>query len=353
MVTLPITLPKEGLRIGLISDTHLHIWRKHNKFFSHIEDAFNVFYDECKKRKVNLIVHCGDLFHAKEIVTAEGLLRTNKLIAKLSTLCPIVIITGNHDIVAKDNSEFNLINNYVHFNNVYVVAEPTIINYSTPLYLVPYYRNIVDVLSSIKFKKDSFFFGHFGVRTFDIHSNEYINNTIGDVNPTSLSQFKQCFLGHYHGYQQKENICYVSAPFQSVYGDEHYPHGFVFCDVDSNTHEFVSNEHTPRFITVEFKKTELQKLLGVKQHYIRLMLTKKVSAEQLVKIRYKLMENNYEVKIVSQINTDVKIATCKDWSKIAFETTENLLQNVLTTMEEQKQLPEGYSKEYLLGVLGV
>lgn len=343
--------------VAFISDTHLNVWRKQNKFFTHVADAFQVFIDECKQRNVDLIVHAGDLFHAKEIVTTEGLLRTNAIISELSKICEVIIIPGNHDIVSKDNVEINLASNYIHFDNVYVLNEPSYITLfdKTKMYFMPFYRNIAEKIVEQTFDKDSFFVGHFGVKTFKVNENsgDYANDIAGDITAELLKDFKHCFLGHYHGYQSHDNISYISSPFQASFGDECSKHGFLFCDFGNDTCEFVENKHTPIFITVEFKKSDLKKILGISNHYIRIIVRKEVPQDLLLKIKYKLLERNFDVIIKNNIDNAIQIASSKDWTEIIFEDTETLFNNYLDYLVEQKNLPEGYSKDQLLDKVGI
>ena len=73
----------------------------------------------------------------------------------------------------------------------------------------------------------------------------------------------------------------------------------------------------------------------------------------LLKIKYKLLERNFDVIIKNNIDNAIQIASSKDWTEIIFEDTETLFNNYLDYLVEQKNLPEGYSKDQLLDKVGI
>jgi DNA repair exonuclease SbcCD nuclease subunit len=339
-------------KIAMIADMHFNIFQKNNKFFYHMEAMMQNFMDICIKEQVDAIFILGDIFDTKNTVNTDGLIKVNNMFNAMSRICPVVLLPGNHDLAYFNQSEINLPANYRYYENIIVVDTP--MEYKTKDYhfiFLPFYNDISDKLKGIMklcdFEKRKVnLFSHFGVTTFKVH--EYAGGSINDapVSNTSLKKFNKVYLGHYHGYQSNKNITYVSSPLQSKHGDELSSHGFVIYDMATNTHKFIDNEITPKFITYELNKTNAMEMLTLENHYIRIRVTKKVSKELLVTLRQKLMEKNFEVKIIMDLVDQIKLASIKGWSEITFQDDETLITNFLNKLEQENGLP--FNKNNLL-----
>lgn len=354
------TIKTTHLKVGMIADTHFNIWQKSNRFFSHIEDMFNNFFKICKDEKVDIVFIAGDLFDAKQTVSTDGLIRVNKMIAQMAELCPVVIIPGNHDMAYLENAEINLASNYKRHENIVVIDKPASVKFSGYThFFLPYSNNINLKIQELKkyiekFPKEKhLLISHFGVIGFKVHeySSDYANASAGEILTSDLAGFHHVFLGHYHGYQNRENITYISAPLQSRHGDEKSKHGFVTFDYKTSKHKFHVNENTPQFVTFNLTKVNAQKMLKLKNHYIRIKINKKVSKELLIKLRRKLMKNNFEIKTLIDIPEDVKFATIKGWKEIKFHDAESLIISYLKGLEKNKELK--YNRKKLLSHIGI
>jgi len=138
---------------------------------------------------------------------------------------------------------------------------------------------------------------------------------------------------------------------QSRHGDEKSKHGFVVFDTKSREHTFFENKRTPRFITYELTKDNVNRMLGLKNHYIRIMVKKKVSKELIVALKRKLMKNNFEVKVIMDIPKEAKFSAISGWKEIVFHDAESLLVGFLDGLEEQGALK--FNKKNLLAHLGI
>ena len=349
---------KSNSKIGLIADTHLSISFKNNDFLKHMKNMFKEFKDLCIKEKVDLIIIAGDLFHAKASVNTTALIETNNILQDLSQVCPLIIIPGNHDIPYLDNPEINLASNYKYYDAIEVIEYPSYFKLNDYYFIfLPYETNINKVINKVteefNFNKKVNLFGHFGCTTFKVHeySSEKVNNISAQVSFASLKNFNKVFLGHYHGYQTKKNVTYISAPLQSKHGDELSKHGFVIYDLKQNNHKFYNNKTTPRFITYELSKQSAKEMLDLKDYYIRIYVRKKVSKELIVALRQKLMKNNYEVKVIIDIQDITKLPSMKGFKEIIFNDDETLITNFLSQLEKRGELL--YKKKDLLKHLDI
>jgi len=349
---------KKSLNIGLISDTHFAVHRKINIFHKHMVDAADEFITQCEKHNVDFIVHCGDLFDTKMEIATTGLIKTNDLINKISSKFPIMILPGNHDFAYKENNQFNLASNYKHQYNVTIFEEYEKLYFAgsnTTLHFLPYHDKPREAIKKITVDKkhQNVLFGHMGVLGFAVHAyaSRVANQVSAQIKQKTVAKFDQVFLGHYHGYQSKNNVTYVSAPLQSRHGDEKSKHGFVFWNTAKEKHVFTENTHTPQFKTFDLTKSNAQKMLQLKDHYIRMVIKKKVSKDLLIALRRKLLKKNYEVKEKFEFIDDMKLAVIDGWKDFVIKDPDSFIMNYIEILEEQDELP--YDKTELLRLLDI
>ncbi len=346
-------------KVGMIADTHFNIWRRGNRFFSHIEEMFDGFSSMCDSEGVDAVYVLGDLFDAKQTVTTDGLTRVNRMIGAMADRRPVVIVPGNHDMAYLDMADVNLASNYRRHENVVVIDRPVALEAFGGLQVfVPYSLDVRSVIADAaklvgNAQGSHSLFGHFGVAGFKVHeySSDFVNSQAAQVAVQDLSAFDRVFLGHYHGYQSSGNVTYVSAPLQSRHGDEASMHGFVAFDYATGGHKFHDNPSTPRFVTYELTKENAQRMLGLRNHYIRIKVTKKVSKDLLVALRRRLMKSNFEVKIDADLPNEAKFAAMKGWKDIKFHDAESLIVAYLRGLEDTGELK--YDRARLLSHIGI
>jgi predicted MPP superfamily phosphohydrolase len=88
-----------------LSDIHIRLTSRHVEY----EKVFNRTYKKIKKLKTNksLIVLTGDIVHSKNKLTPQCVDITYNFIKKLSKICHVVLILGNHDTNLKNKEEID------------------------------------------------------------------------------------------------------------------------------------------------------------------------------------------------------------------------------------------------------
>ncbi len=101
-ITLSPTSTKPFKAIIHLADLHIRSGDIYRSKYTLYESTFNRLIERvCKERHIEsqecLTVIAGDVFHYKNEADSTGIQLFNHLIGKLSMLCPIAIIQGNHD----------------------------------------------------------------------------------------------------------------------------------------------------------------------------------------------------------------------------------------------------------------
>ena len=102
------------MKIAHISDTHIHNTKEHSLY----RVIFDELYKVLKSKKVDCIVHTGDVYHNKVNLSPEAFNLAGEFFNNLANIAPTFCILGNHDCLMSNSSRLdsispleNLINN--------------------------------------------------------------------------------------------------------------------------------------------------------------------------------------------------------------------------------------------------
>jgi DNA repair exonuclease SbcCD nuclease subunit len=355
---LDLLKSKESITIGMISDTHFAIYKSDNIFFIHLIDTIANFIELCEERKVDLVIHTGDVCDTKDVITTEGLFKTNEQLFRVAERFPVIMLPGNHDYCYAENNQISLPSNYKKHNNIFVVEEAEELVFPTTkvvFHFLPYYKNPIPLIDAIKIKKKykNIFFGHLGIYGFKVHeyATNYANELASQITKDYFKKFDEVYLGHYHNYQHADNIAYVSAPLQSRHGDEQGKHGFIFKNTSEDDYEFVENNKSPQFQSVVLTKENLPEILKITNKYLRVYIKQKLNKETIIALRKRLTKNNYDVKLDIDIQDNKKLAVISGWKDFVLKDPDHLIIKYFDFLEEEGQLP--YDKKELLKLLEI
>jgi hypothetical protein len=175
-----------------LSDIHI---RSGNKNQSRFIEYLNVakqfmndlnFYNKLYKFNINknaLVVITGDIFHHKNTIESSGISLFTYLIKNISSICPIILIMGNHDYKQENSDEVDLISSLINnsnYKNIYYLQKTGVYQYNNILF------GMVSLLDTLE-KGDTS-----GV-TKDLINFPNIN----DYNINNINKFIK--IGLYHG----------------------------------------------------------------------------------------------------------------------------------------------------------
>ena len=185
----------------------------------------------------NDVIILGDIFDGKEIIKGRCLNLLYKLL--IHSNLKFTFVVGNHDLYFLREKEHAL-EVFKSLKNVSIVDSLCLLN---GLYLLPYthdLNNFRKILSTIP--KTCTLIGHQGISGFD-YGTGYICND--DLTTEDFKDFTLVVMGHFHSYQQKNNIVYLGTPFTHSFGE-------------SNTDKYIAtlNEKTNeiKLIPTNFRK---------------------------------------------------------------------------------------------------
>ena len=128
MITLKTNL-KSVSKIVHFSDVHVRILARHQEY----REVFEKLYKSINEVKNNstIIVICGDIMHSKLDMSPELIMLSSEFFTKLSEICPLVIIPGNHDLQLNNKNRLDALSpiisnlkNTFPFCSSYATIEP-------------------------------------------------------------------------------------------------------------------------------------------------------------------------------------------------------------------------------------
>lgn len=318
--------------IGFLSDLHVKLYKKNSNFLKHIIKSIDDFSDICIERKVKYVFILGDVFHLKDTVAVEAQHEALFALRKIMTRFPTYMIPGNHDILSKGDAKINGLSIFRDSCNFYDDYNFVDLD-SYRFHLLPYFNDeiILNKIKEVQFHKTykNILCTHLGLKGFNLdngHEDIYSEldvNSLGD-------DFHRIFSGHYHAFQSKGKVTYVSSPYESHFGDEG-DHGWTFYDLQKDEIEFVPNLNSPRFITFELTSNNMKKINEIKSSFIKLLIKKNIDSSLLIQYREKLLKNgNFDVFFEWDIaKSSQKIAVAKDWETIVSSNPEDILKSYI------------------------
>jgi len=341
MITLKTNL-KSVSKIVHFSDVHVRILARHQEY----REVFEKLYKSINEVKNNstIIVICGDIMHSKLDMSPELIMLSSEFFTKLSEICPLVIIPGNHDLQLNNKNRLdalspiisNLKNERIYYlkeGGVYKFANITLVHMS--IFDEPEnYIKAKDINSNIKI---ALFHGvvsqaknNFGY----IFSNEKINiNTFKDFDIT--------LLGDIHLVQDlSKNIKYSGSLIAQSHAETN-KHGYVLWDLNKKISEFIEIENDYGFHTIEIKNNIIPDL-------------KEISKKPRLRLNIYNSDNTKINEIISEIKqkyspielTINKIYDSKNANK---DTVDKINVNDLQNVEYQNELIEEFlNKKYKL-----
>lgn len=213
----------------------------------------------------NDCIWLGDMLDTKEVVRSKCLNAYYKYF-KTSKLKHYILV-GNHDwhnLECKDHSLQPL----KALPNVTVIDT---ICYVDGLFFIPYFHDIgrfKQELTAYGMMKDpkGILIMHQGVVGFD-YGNGFLEKE--GLQMKDLEQFKLVISGHFHTFQNKENLVYLGTPFTHAFGETHYTKYLGVLNEETLDLDLVETQF-PKHITATVNANERDNASGL----LEMMLNK-------------------------------------------------------------------------------
>jgi len=241
-------------KILIIGDTHLGLGYPNSvdKWFKVHREYFEDFLLPLVQKELtkdDIIVHCGDLFDNRSVVPINILNYAQDLLEKLSKICHIHILIGNHDLYTKSTNDINTVKLYKYIPNITVYEEPTKIDFfGKSILMLPWVEKKKDQVETLKkFSGCDYIFCHSDLNGAKMHLTSVAHKNADKIDVDEFSGYKNVYSGHIHILQVTKNFTFVGNNFEMDRNDTDNQKGIFIIDTILDEERFVPNNISPRY----------------------------------------------------------------------------------------------------------
>ena len=268
-------------KILLIGDTHLGLGypNKLEHYFKVSQEYFEKFLFPLvnKLTKDDIIVHLGDLFDNRNIVPINILNYAQSILERMSKICPVHVIIGNHDIYNKSDNEVNALKAYNYMPNVHVYETTTKINFNgKDILLMPWVESRTEQVELLKqYSGCDYLFCHSDLNGAKMHLTSVGHRNSDKIDVEDFTGFKHVYSGHIHLVQKNKNFTFVGSIHEMDRNDIDNQKGIFILDTNKDAELFVPNNISPKFKKIYVNKEEDIELLseGITKDWIDLFVS--------------------------------------------------------------------------------
>lgn len=250
-------------KILVIGDTHLGLGYPNSvdKWFKVHQEYFEKFLLPLVKKELSendIIIHCGDLFDNRSVVPINILNYAQDLLEKLSKICPIHILIGNHDLYTKASNDVNTVKLYKYIPNITVYEEPTKIEFcGKSILMLPWVERKQDQIDVLKkFKSADYLFCHSDLNGAKMHLTSVAHKNNDKIDVEEFSGYKNVYSGHIHILQVTKNFTFVGNNFEMDRNDINNQKGIFILDVITEEENFIPNNISPKYKKIYIRTQE-------------------------------------------------------------------------------------------------
>ena len=244
-------------KIAHLADTHIRNLKYHDEY----RLVFRKLYEDLKKKKPDIIVHCGDIAHTKTQLSPEYFAMTSEFLYNLAEIAPTYIILGNHDGNLKNAARQDAITpivNALGHKSLHLLKNSGETEVLDGLVL-----NVLSVFDRERWAPPSdpdkinvaLYHGAIsGCKTGSGYVMSFGEDTL-DI----FEKFDFAMLGDIHRPQaldMKRRVRYAGSTIQQNFG-ETGPKGYLFWEIDSRWDwkaNHVAIDHPRPFVTIKLNK---------------------------------------------------------------------------------------------------
>lgn len=248
-------------KILVVGDIHLGLGYPNNsdKWFKVTQEYFEEFLLPLAKKQLDkndIIVLLGDLFDNRNVVPINILNYAQSLLERLSSICNVHLIIGNHDLYTKSSNDVNTVKLYKYIPNVFVYEEATKIDFmGKSILMLPWVdkrKEQVEILK--KYSGCDYLFCHSDLNGARMHLNSVAHKNPDKIDVEAFSGYKTVMSGHIHIHQVNKNFIFVGSIHEMDRNDINNQKGIFLIDAIEDEKEFIPNLISPKFKKIHIKK---------------------------------------------------------------------------------------------------
>lgn len=268
-------------KIFMIGDTHAGMSPlNYHKWMLNLKEYFYKLYIPLLKERYepgDICIHLGDLFDNRNQIPIDVLNDIQKIVEEISSILPIYILIGNHDIFTKSSNDINTPRLYKHIPDVFIIESTKEIEYNNKkLLLMPWVDKKSEQIKLINQYKSDYLFCHSDLNGAKMHLNSVAHKNLDKIDVDEFKSYKYVFSGHIHINQVNKNFIFNGSIYQMDRNDFGNKKGVYILDTNTDTYEFIENNISPEFRQVVINsEDDIKKLenIDTSRNYVDLKIS--------------------------------------------------------------------------------
>ena len=214
------------------------------------------------------VLIAGDVFDNRNHIDISVINDAVDVITEISSYCPVIIDTGNHDIYKTNDTDITSLRILSLIPNVYIVKELTTVTFSNDkkFLVVPWVGDSKKETQILRENKDS-------VDVIITHteiSGMKFNKTTDIIDGVDITTIgKKIYSGHIHIRQDSKKCTYLGAPYALDRNDIGNKKGVYVLHIGKTIQEkFYENNYSPEFVHIVYSNDMGEVNDIVKNNYV-------------------------------------------------------------------------------------
>ncbi len=297
-----------------LADIHIHQLERHEEY----REVFNRLFKRLKDEETGLILLLGDLVHDNCKLSSESIQLLFELMNGLGNIpnLGIIVITGNHDAIVKNNNRLDALSpimDNLHNKNVHYIKKEGIYEFGNIIFGISsvFQNNHIIDAKEITSDKTKICLFHGAVDEVLLSNGIRLKNNQHVV--ADFEGYDYGMLGDVHKFQYmgpKKNIAYCGSLIQQNFGESIKEHGYIKWDLINKTSKLVTilNDYGYHNITIQDGKIEPIEELSKKSHLkIRVKNTDMKKIDEIITTLSK--QSSIQSHMIEYIEDDIKIGS--------------------------------------------
>jgi DNA repair exonuclease SbcCD nuclease subunit len=246
-------------RIFLLSDLHFGVRANSLEWLNNQLHFFANFYFPFLKENVkegDVFFMLGDWFDNRQLLDINVMNKAIEIIYQISKIMPVYLMTGNHDIYKKHDTDVNSLVAFRFIPNVTIFEDPVVVtNGKSKILVLPWIgtKEEEEEYAKANSKNADYIFAHTDMAGFKYDNGRTI---VKGANLKEVKGYKKVFSGHIHKRQQIDHMYYIGSPYHTKRGDiGNTKHVYIF---DPDNDKILSFENN---LSSVFQRIKLEDLM--------------------------------------------------------------------------------------------
>ena len=242
-------------RIFLISDLHFGVRSNNIEWIENQANFFRNFYIPYLKERVqpgDILFVLGDWYDNRQLLDILVMNTSVDIMIELAEILPVHIITGNHDIYKKQDTDVNSLRSFKYIPNVTIYEKPVVItNGTSKILLLPWVGDKDKEELYAKSNPTEYLFAHTDINGFKYDNGRRI---MRGARLCDMEHYKMIFSGHIHKRQHFQNAIYIGSPYSTKRSDIGNKKAVYLFTPDSGDVDVVMNNYSPVFQRIHLEE---------------------------------------------------------------------------------------------------